>query len=245
MVKLLAEQRMDFRLPLDDLKSLTEVGITGGKLAQRSLNQEHVETLVLSDPLEWPPLLVTKTNAGYVILDGYHRKAAAIAKKLTDVKVNCKSFKAQNDVIEATFQANLKHGLKSSAATRSDYAWWLHTTYPHMEQKEIAERVGITQPSVSIAISRREHWEQAAQDGAAEPTGGDARQEQLLKTCRSLTRDAVKMFDQLGDDIDERELVRAIHDSIKKEEDREKLARIVRLLQESLKPPKAVAAGKR
>ena len=243
MVKLEKEDRKKVRVALADLHSLRDIGFATEYAGVRPLNNEHLENLEQSDVESWPPLLITKTDQGYVVIDGYHRIEVAKRKKLTELEATSKTFNSENDVVEAAYRANLTHGLKSSAQTRSDYAYWLHKTYPDMDQKEIAKRAMITQPAVSVAISRREAWAQKAeaeQGGqGSEPTSisDEQKYESISKTFRSITRVTSNLFKSVGK-VDDREAISAIRETIRSDEERENMAHVGRLLIESAKPPR-------
>lgn len=227
-MRLLQHDQKAFRLPLDSIISLEESGISGGAFAMREINQGHVEHLAHSNPAEWPPIKVTKSDMGYILIDGYHRKLAAPQLSLTEILADCKSYSNENDVIEAAFRANLKHGLKASNETRSDYAYWLHLTYPKLRQEEIAERVGVTQSVVSKAIARRE----------ARLAGEDAPEEQtkrVIKTCRSFTRVALKFLTEM-EEIDYEAIVQTLNAVAKTDHDRERIAKLGEILADSAYP---------
>jgi hypothetical protein len=244
MVKLEKEDRKKVKVALVDLHSLHDVGLTTEYAGVRPLNNEHLENLEQSEVESWPTLLITKTDQGYVVVDGYHRIEVAKRKKLTELEATSKTFNSENDVVEAAYQANLTHGLKSSAQTRSDYAYWLYKTYPGMEQKEIARRAMITQPAVSVAIARREAWAQKAeaeQGGQGEeptPISNEQKYASISKTFRSITRTTANLFKSVGN-VDDRAAIRAIRETIRSDEERENMARVGRLLIESAKQPRA------
>jgi hypothetical protein len=158
MVELLEEDQEEFLLNLQEIHTLEETDIPDANLARRArgLDEEHIENFVHSDWHTWPPILVTRTDKGYILLDGYHRREATRRRKLMNIKTTCRTFKTQEDVIEAVFRANLTHGKPASAESRSDYAYWLWKTYPHLKHKEIALRCGISRSAVSHAVGRKE-----------------------------------------------------------------------------------------
>jgi predicted transcriptional regulator len=246
MVELLKEDRQSLTLKLEDLASLQDAGLDGAALVVRPLNKEHLETLILSDPKDWPPIIVTKTDIGHVIIDGYHRREAARAKGLASLKATSRTYKSDAEVVEATFRANLTHGLKASAENRSSYAYWLHLTYPDMEQKEIAQRCGITQPAVSIAITRREEQarkEAARAEGEPVEVNVDEAYSPVFRTFKLFERTTAKLFKSLGH-IDDQELVTRIRATIDTDEDREHLEHLGRLLLESAKKARRPKATK-
>lgn len=126
MIQLLQEDREDFVVKMSDLCTLEDAGIEDAHLARRPIDREHVISLLLSDARTWPPILVTKTDQGYVIIDGYHRVEAMAVKQLDEIRATCKTFKTEQDVIWACFDANLQHGLPLDERSKSNYARWLH-----------------------------------------------------------------------------------------------------------------------
>jgi len=238
MVKLLAPTKAKMSPKLDQLRTLQEAGFPNGELAMRELDEDLIYTLIMSDPADWPPILLTRTDAGYVIIDGRHRVEAAKRKGMKQIEATVKGYTSDTEAVEEAFQVNMKHGLRSSLQTRSDYAYWLHLTYPDMPQTEIAERAKIKQPTVSIAIARREAQE--ARDAAAEPhrkaaSAAELRQRSLTRTFRTMTRTATKIF-QIGAEADEDEMISTIQGTIKTDEDRQHLRRVGYLLLRSSTP---------
>lgn len=76
----------------------------------------------------------------------------------------------EQDEREAALQANVHHGLPSSASNRSASASWLFTRHPEMTQLEIAQRVGIKPSTVKIAIKRRAGEQQASEERSRQRT---------------------------------------------------------------------------
>jgi len=194
----------------------------------RELDQANLENLMLSDPNTWPAINVTHSLQGYILVDGYHRWEAAKRRQLDHLLATCEPFENENDIIEAAFRANLHHGLKASAENKSDYAYWLHVTFPEMEQAEIATRVGVTQSTVSKAIARREEEVRRARKGEEE-MDEKTRKNLIKKSCRSFTRGALRFLEEV-DGLDDGELMQTLQNVVKKGEDQVKLARIGRLL---------------
>lgn len=230
MLELLSDQEDRISLSPYDIISLEDAAIRGGTFAMRELDQQNLESLMLSDPTTWPPVKVTLTTRGYLLIDGYHRWETAKSKHLDRLLANCEPFTNENDVVEAAFRANLHHGLTASAENRSDYAYWLHLTYPNMEQAEIAARVGITQSTVSKAIARREEEIRKARLQQDETELDEKTRRRLVKkSCKSFARVALRFLNEV-DDMDEAELMQTLQTVVKKQEDKTRLARIGRIL---------------
>src|SRR5947199_3836808 len=152
----------EFLIRIDELYRLDAARFPDAHLVTRPLDPDHLEALITSDPHQWPPVLVTRTDIGYVLIDGYHRKSAARSKGMVEVRAICKAYKMEMQVVEAAFEANIKHGLPSSKESRSKYAYWLSKSYPDMKQEEIGSRAGISQAAVSQAIVRYKKAEKKA-----------------------------------------------------------------------------------
>lgn len=229
MLELLPDKEERISLSPYDLISLKDAGIRGGTFAMRELDQQNLESLALSDPKTWPPIKVTLSTMGYILLDGYHRWEISKRNQLDRLLAKCQPFANENDVIEAAFRANLHHGLKASAENRSDYVYWLHLTYPEMEQAEIATRACVTQSTVSKAIARREEELRKARLQDEAELDEKTRKHQVKKYCRSFTRGALRFLDEV-DGLDDDELIRTLQNVVKKGEDKARLARVGRLL---------------
>jgi ParB-like chromosome segregation protein Spo0J len=236
-MQLVADDRKRVLLSLTDLISLEKAGIPGGAFAMREINTAHVEDLVQSEPALWPPIQVTKSDKGYIVIDGYHRWEAARRRKLVTLLADCTTYTNTNDVVEATFRANLFHGLKASQETRSDYCFWLHVTYPFMRQEEIASRVGITQSAVSRAIARRE-----AQLAEAERPTEEEQARRITRTCRRFTRLALRFLREI-EGINYEALVQTLNTVAKKDAEREKIAKLADLLRDSAYPLRGSQQG--
>jgi ParB-like chromosome segregation protein Spo0J len=233
MVEFLPEEKERFTLTPRDLISLNNAGVKDGAYAMRPLNQQNFDSLLLSDPAEWPPILVTLSIRGYVLIDGYHRWEVAKFRRIPNLVATCKAFQSETDVVEAAFRANLVHGLAASQENRSDYAFWLHVIYPDMQQQEIARRACVTQSVVSKAISRRA--EEARKARQEEALDTKERQERIKKYCRSFTKVALRFLHDV-EAMDDAELQQVLSIVIKKNEDRTRLMRIGRLLNSGDEP---------
>jgi DNA-binding MarR family transcriptional regulator len=162
-----------------------------------------------------------------LLLMDTHRWEVAKRRQLRALKATCRAYHDENDIIEAAFRANLFHGLNESVETRGDYAYWLHITYPEMQQNDIARRVGITQGAVSKAIAR---WSSDARNALQqrETCNEDIQKKQMKKSCRHFTRVATHFLDDVQQ-LNDAEL-RAIFNTVMTREEQIKLTRISRLL---------------
>jgi ParB-like chromosome segregation protein Spo0J len=163
MIEIINEARSSLLIPIDELIHLREAGIPNAEMAERELKLERIESLKARDPEEWPAILITRTSIGYIVVDGYHRIAAALALGKKKIQAEVRPFPTLNEMVEAAWIANRDHGEPLSQESRSAYAWWLHLTYPQMEQIELAKRARISQPTVSKMLKRQYEKMQAHQ----------------------------------------------------------------------------------
>ncbi len=155
MIEIINETRSSILIPIDKLIHLREAGILNAEMAERELKLERIESLKARDPEEWPLILITRTSIGYLVIDGYHRIRAALELRMKKIRAEVRPFANVEEMVEAAWIANRDHGEPLSAESRSAYAWWLHLTYPLMEQIEIAKRARISQPTVSKVLKRQ------------------------------------------------------------------------------------------
>jgi predicted transcriptional regulator len=230
-LQLLQEDQQNVAIRIKDLVSLKDVIKGVGLLAMRDLDPAHLELFLCSDPATWPPISVTKSNAGYIYYDGQHRIQAGKRFKLETIQANCRTFMNVNDLIEAAFRANLKHGLPASQQTRADYCYWLSVTYPDLTQPQIAARVGVTQSWVSRAIMKRkqqlqEAVKEAKQEQQKEENGDDLEEwkEGVIRRSRTLVKSIGKFSGRVKETEDYYDLVRDLqYEFLRAEEDREAL----------------------
>lgn len=127
-----------------------------GYLTRRVLDKKNIEMLVVSELKNVPPIELVSTNKGMVVIDGYHRWEAAKKLKLETISGITRTFSNVNEVIEAAFKANIKHGKQASTVTRSQYAWWLWlSNNGKLSEGEIARRVGISYNAVHQYIKKQ------------------------------------------------------------------------------------------
>lgn len=257
MVQLLqCEHDGEFTIRVDQLLSLADVGIEFANFAMRDLDKEYVTFLVVSDPKEWPPVLLTLTDRGYVLIDGRHRKEATIDKNLDEIRAVCRNFKSEQEIVEAAFEANIRHGLRLTQENRSDYVYVLHRYHPDWKQKELALQARVRQSTVSEAISSREkkataatQAKEAAPTGTETPAAAPAQEEdpeqkkkreaiqKALKDTKNLTRGAAKILEEINS-LDEREQREMILDAIGDATSRQHLLELIHLLEKYLEPSK-------
>lgn len=253
VVTLLEDDQPEFFINLADLHTLEETGFEDAAEIgeQRPIDGYIVETLTFSDPRAWPPILVTKTDIGYVVLDGGHRWEAAKERNMEQIKATSKTFKTEDDVIRAAYTANFLHGNPASKGTRSSYARWLHKKNPQMKQRDIGRLAGISQATVSEALSRPEALPAAKPvktpklkglvPGQLIPPGTQPEEEQkrqhTRKDWKTFARDVKKIMEDNRDldEVTQRALAMETFGNI---EDREVVLALIHFLEGILEPPK-------
>lgn len=249
MVKLLKCQEHteeeEFMVPLDQLHTMKEAGISRADLATRDLNDLQVQGFMMSNPHKWPPITVTWTDLGHVLVGGAHREKAAENKGMTEIRAICKAFTSEIDLIRAAYGDNRKNGLPVSAENRSDYARWLHEQFPKMSQDDIAEEAGITQPTVSAALKRKPKKSKQPETPAPgpqliqpepEPSAEEKMRESARKDWQTVTRDMRKLMEDTKD-LDEPVRRATMMEALGNIQDRDNLLALANLIREVLAPP--------
>ena len=178
-------------IPLSQLLTLEQAGFEQWFYPVRDIDKKHVEHLAACHPSELPAIDTVQVhlsdgNVYHAVVDGNHRWEAAIARKETTIKGKAGTYKNENAVIDAAFQANLKHGMAASHATRTDYAIWLYYTdeseKPNLSA--IARKAGLNQSTVSRAIKKIEQEDQ--EQGTSEEQEAPAEVDNTKKLVSAL-----------------------------------------------------------
>ncbi len=246
MVELQQEDIAEKTVNIHELRQLKDTGFPLAEKAQRPLDHKYAESLAEIDENLLPPILITKTDMGYVVVDGYHRIEAIRLKKKLEIRAEVRTFDTPAHVVEEAYKLNMAHGLRADIKSRSNYAWFLHVTYPDMEQIEIARRAGISQPVVSRVIKREESRMKAEEKPKPEHEAAreDPQKVRIRSECQRLTQDALRLFEDLGQ-LPEQEQRAAIAESLQNVGDRETLFKVATLLEQILKPRKPRPAPRR
>ena len=155
----------EIEIRIDAVISLDKVFEYGG-FAMRDVDKEHIARLVETKLEGVPAIQVANTNKGYVLIDGRHRYEAARQLKKQTVRAIEGTYASEDEIIEAAFQANLKHGIPLDSEGRANYVLWLYGT-TKISQTEISKRVGISQQAVSKIIKKFEREEKPRQASPA------------------------------------------------------------------------------
>lgn len=138
---------------LADLVPLSDVLGADGLLAMREIDKQNLDHLyeALQAGDELPPIELVNTNKGMVPFDGYHRWAAyekwladTISEETSDgekvvngdtllearkqlfVPAHENTVTSVRELLQRAFEANLKHGLPASDASRGRFALWMY-----------------------------------------------------------------------------------------------------------------------
>lgn len=115
---------------------------------ETGLSESHVRLLMESDPATWPPLTVAPDGAGFVLIDGFHRREAA--HRLGIAALPCVVVPGAG--YPEAVAANLRHGLPLAMADRKEAARWYADQEPGLSFREIGRRVSLSDKTVKRAI---------------------------------------------------------------------------------------------
>jgi len=124
------------------------------------LDAAHVAALVEPPEKNWPPLVVVVRDRRYVLVDGFHRFAAAQNLGWPSVQVQVVAAPEDGDLYSLAFSLNAGHGKALSLKDRCVFAARLLRQHPEWADREIGRRCGLSQPTVARV---RQELEQSAQ----------------------------------------------------------------------------------
>jgi hypothetical protein len=119
------------------------------------LDAKHVEELQ-ETPESWPPLVVVQQDGKYILVDGFHRYAAAQNLELDSIPVKVIEAPADGDLFSLAFALNAVHGRPLTLSDRRAFAERLLQQSPEWADREIGRRCGLSQPTVAAVRSRLE-----------------------------------------------------------------------------------------
>jgi len=222
-VTLVQAQETQAQVNVAQLKSLQDAGLDAASLLMRELDQEHLAHLVESNPDEWVSITLVRTSIGDVIIDGYHRVAASIALKRPTIAAIYKNYPDEKAVIDAAFQANLKHGLPANDRSRTIYAAWLMGAFNY-SQRQAAKRAGVSHAAVSKWLKK---LAQEKEDAEYESQSGysPSYAKKLAKALQGFYENETALFRSKGSDRSEEKRAKSLVDAV------EKNAAMVQILQ--------------
>lgn len=134
------------------------------------LDADHVNELQ-AVPDSWPPLAVAQCDGKHVLVDGFHRYAAAQNLGLESVPVKVVEA-PDGDLFSLAFALNAVHGRPLNLSDRRAYAERLLTQNPDWADREIGRRCGLSQPTVAAVRSRLEETAKIEQTDTRIGAGG-------------------------------------------------------------------------
>jgi hypothetical protein len=135
------------------------------------IDADHVRTLEkVADA--WPPLVVVEHLGALVLVDGFHRYAAAQNLGLATVPVVRHDMPEDRDLKGLAFRLNAVHGRPLTLQDRRDRATELLQRYPGWSDREIARQCGLAQPTVAKLRSELEASAQIEQTDVRVGRGG-------------------------------------------------------------------------
>lgn len=151
-----------------DLNRITIV--TGLQPRVAGLDEGHVRALQEASE-GWPPLTVVQQGNAVVLVDGFHRFAAAQNLGLARVPVRILATPPDGDLHALAFALNAVHGRPLSLADRRAEAERLLRGRPEASNMEVSRRAGLSPTTVAAVRSRLE--DQDAIAPATERIGAD------------------------------------------------------------------------
>ena len=135
------------------------------------LDAEHVRELQeVSD--SWLPLVVVEQDDKYLLVDGFHRYAAAQNLELESVPVKVVDVPADGDLFSLAFGLNAVHGRPLSLNDRRAFAGCLLQHHPEWSDREVGRHCGLSQPTVAGVRTKLEDSAQIEQTSTRVGAGG-------------------------------------------------------------------------
>ncbi|MDQ2745592.1 MAG: ParB/RepB/Spo0J family partition protein [Chloroflexota bacterium] len=117
------------------------------------LDLDHVRAL--EEGVEsWPPISVVPRQGGYLLIDGYHRLAAAQNLRLDTIRSQVLAQPEDGDLVALTFSLNAVHGRPLSLADRRAFAARSLQRRPEVSNLEVSRRAGLA-PTTIAAIRQQ------------------------------------------------------------------------------------------
>ncbi len=135
------------------------------------VDADHVRTLE-ERPDSWPPLKVVRQHGSCLLVDGYHRLEAAKNLGLKSIRVEVVEVPPDEDIHELAFALNALHGRPLSLDDRRAFAERLLRDRPHLADREIGRRSGLSGSTVGAIRKRLEESAQIEQTTERVGRGG-------------------------------------------------------------------------
>jgi DNA-binding CsgD family transcriptional regulator len=134
------------------------------------LDEEHMRALQEASE-SWPPLVVVQQGNAVVLVDGYHRYAAAQNLGLSRVPVRVVPPPPDGDLHALAFALNAVHGRPLTLTDRRAEAERLLSHGPEVSNMEVSRRAGLSPTTIAALRTRLE--EEAKITPAPERVGAD------------------------------------------------------------------------
>lgn len=131
-------------------KIIVDMGFNLRGELDKQLISEYQETLDVM-----PPVTIYDTERGYILVDGFHRLAAAKQKELDEINADIKQGSVQ-DALAFACIANLKHGKQLTSQERQNAIRQYIKLNVGKSNRLIAEDVGCDEKTIRIYRSRME-----------------------------------------------------------------------------------------
>ncbi len=112
------------------------------------LDADHVRALE-ETPEAWPPVVAVLRDGAYVLVDGFHRFAAAQNLELEAVPVRVIDLPVDGDLHSLAFALNAEHGRPLSLTDRRAFAERLLRAHPEVSNMEVSRRAGLSPTTVA------------------------------------------------------------------------------------------------
>lgn len=134
------------------LLKLDKIRLDGDTQSRVELDQEAIReyAILMQDGQDFPPLLVVFDGASYWLVDGFHRRWAAVKAKLTKFKCEVVSG-TRDDARWMSYGVNCNHGLRRSNEDkkRAVISALKHANGVKKSDRQIADHVGVSHTFVN------------------------------------------------------------------------------------------------
>jgi hypothetical protein len=120
---------------------------------------------------KFPPVVVFKTDDAFILVDGFHRVAAAHKRKFADILAEIHEG-TMDDALTFALAQNQAHGLRRTNADKRHAAELALKRWPQSSDREIARKCGVSDPFIGevrkqmLTIST---WTRTGADGKKYP----------------------------------------------------------------------------
>lgn len=135
------------------------------------LDNDHVKALKEGQE-NWSALSVVEDDGEYLLVDGFHRLAAAQNLGLKEIFVEVMEPAENEDLYSLAFRLNALHGRPLSLSDRRTFAAYLLQLHPASSDREIGRRSGLSQPTIATLRTSLEKTAKIERTPVREGKGG-------------------------------------------------------------------------